>query len=557
MNKDLLALKLNRAVWVSFLEKEEYEKGINFFDTYISGLDEIKKIPAYKKIAEEETNISIILFSTKINVIAEKYFNEGRWADAAICYTAYFKYKTDNFYAIKNFADCLGNLGQNDLKTELISLMENTEITEFSQYKTIAESYANDHNYTKAIEYINKYFGLMQPDITAYEYNLRGCYYNCLFSDITQNIEDAYKSMEDFEKASDMEPKQNLYAKNATIMAGKCEDSQIGRKYWDRILENGGLTNDDKYDYAAYCLKHEVFDGWHEYFDSRFDKENNATQFPKLSKPKWNGKKDLSKSTLLVRCEQGFGDTFLMYGYMPRLTKLAKHVIFVVQNAIYPLLKNNDMGVEVLPESEDINKIKYDYYIPSMSVPIVLKMTRENLSVGEGYIKADKNLVKEYKEKYFNNDKFKIGLSFSGSTIGNKTRDIKVENMLPLDELENVELYSLTRDMPEESFECFKKHKVDTAVSTFNDFSQTAAYMENLDLVLTADNCILNLAGALGKKTFALFNWSYEFRWFDLSGDNVVWLTSVKPFKNDSYNDWASSINKAVKEIKKLIKKEK
>ena len=33
---------------------------------------------------------------------------------------------------------------------------------------------------------------------------------------------------------------------------------------------------------------------------------------------------DISKSTLLVHCEQGFGDTFLMWGYMPRIKKFAQ-----------------------------------------------------------------------------------------------------------------------------------------------------------------------------------------------------------------------------------------
>ena len=78
--------------------------------------------------------------------------------------------------------------------------------------------------------------------------------------------------------------------------------------------------------------------------------------------------------------------------------------------------------------------------------------------------------------------------------------------------------------------------------------------MANLDVVLTSDNCILNLAGALGLKTLGLYNWHYEFRWFDLSGDNVVWLTSVKPFVNKGINDWATSIEPAVEEIKTMIK---
>ena len=77
--------------------------------------------------------------------------------------------------------------------------------------------------------------------------------------------------------------------------------------------------------------------------------------------------------------------------------------------------------------------------------------------------------------------------------------------------------------------------------------------MEICDLIISTDNCILNLAGALGKTTFGLFNSVNQFRWFDLTGENTIWLTSVKPFVNDEYNAWNSSVSKAIEEIKKLI----
>ena len=73
--------------------------------------------------------------------------------------------------------------------------------------------------------------------------------------------------------------------------------------------------------------------------------------------------------------------------------------------------------------------------------------------------------------------------------------------------------------------------------------------IKNLDIVVTTDNCIMNLAGALGIKTYAIFNWSYESRWFDLTGENTIWLTSVKPFVNNEMDNWDFSIDNILKEI--------
>ena len=80
------------------------------------------------------------------------------------------------------------------------------------------------------------------------------------------------KSLESFKSASDMAPYVKLYAKNVTIMASKAEDFETGKKYWDRILDMDVLNNDDKYDYAAFVLKHEDFAGWHKYFWCKISK---------------------------------------------------------------------------------------------------------------------------------------------------------------------------------------------------------------------------------------------------------------------------------------------
>ena len=146
----------------------------------------------------------------------------------------------------------------------------------------------------------------------------------------------------------------------------------------------------------------------------------------------------------------------------------------------------------------------------------------------------------------------KIGISFSGNANGNRTRDISIDKFLPLDELENVEIYCLTKGVEDSSFDGFKNNKVINIAKEFKDFADTAAVIDCLDLVITSDNCILNLAGGLGKKTFGLFNWQTEFRWFDLTGENVVWYTTVKPFVNKAIDSWEDTILDVVAEVRNL-----
>src|SRR5574344_858111 len=551
---DFLLLKLNRSVWVALLEERKILEAIGYFESYQANLAMFRENKELKEDVVEEISFSQGFFLSKITDIAEKYFNDENYAMASICYTSILKYNHYNGDTIKNYIECLDKLEQFDLETEIIEHLEKVVPNDVSLYKMLAETYDKKGNNYKSVEYLEKYFDKREM-ITSIEYNLLGCYYNKLYSDNTHKIEDVIKSLDNFSIACDMEPYNKLYIKNATIMAAKSNDYETGRKYWDKLLELDNLSNDDKYDYAAFCLKNKDFDGWHKYFGARFKKENNPTAFPKINKPEWNGVKDIRNSTLLIYYEQGFVDTFLMWGYMPRIVNLTKHIIFVVEYSIYYLLKDNEYGIEVLAKSSiDLAKLKFDYYIPSMSIPIALKLAGRDLSVGKNYIKVKPEIVKSFKEKYFNNDKLKIGISFAGSISGNHSRDISVDKFLPLDNLKNIEIYSITKEISDDSFKIFKNNKVINLAKEFNTFEDTAAAIENMDVVITSDNCILNLAGALGKKTLALFNWHYEFRWFDLTGDNVVWLTSVKPFVNDGIDNWEYSINNTIKEIEKIKK---
>lgn len=544
---EILALKLNRAVWIAYLEEGKFQEAINHYDFYCSLLVGYKyKNAEEKAIITFELLYSRDLFLKKLEPIIDKLLKEEKFADALMCCNVYFKQNPKNFMLSIKYINCLNKVEQHDLAKVLLDNAVNLEADIPNRDTLIAQAYAQCKVYDKAIMYQEKFIE-NNINVAAGDYNNLGCFYHDLFRN-NYNIDDAQKSVDAFCKASSMESNP-VFIKNITIVASKLNQQEVVRDAWNKLLKINKLSNDDKFDYAAFCLKNKDFESWHKYFEARFDKEHGKTQFPKLNKPKWNGIKDISKSTLLVHYEQGFGDTILMWGYVPRLKKYAKHIIYVVQKELYDLLKDNEYDIEVMPNTTDLSKIKYDYYLPSMSIPTVLKYGIEEIPIGEGFIKANSKLVKEFKSKYFNNDKLKIGLSLKGHKDGDLTRDIKVQDLLPLDELNGVEFYCFTKDFNDTEFEIFKNNKVINIAKGFNNFADTAAAMENVDLFISTDNCLLNLAGALGKKTFGLFNWNNQFRWFDLSGDDIVWLSSVKPFVNEKMNDWSISINKITDEI--------
>ena len=250
--------------------------------------------------------------------------------------------------------------------------------------------------------------------------------------------------------------------------------------------------------------------------------------------------------------EQGLGDAFLFSRFLFELKNKAAKIILRTPQTTLELLKNNFKFAEVISSDEDnLNKIRFDYHIPLMSIPMAINLSPDNISHTEKYISANDEKARRYKEKFFKGDKFKIGFSYQGSTVGLATRDIELKFLEPLFNIPNVECYMLQYKIRDE---IYKGMNVKNLGNNIKDFDDTAAMIENMDLIVTTDNSILNLAGAMGKKTFALFNNVPEFRWFDLTGDDVKWYKSVKPYIADKQNNWAPLIQKVKSDIEGLVK---
>ena len=94
--------------------------------------------------------------------------------------------------------------------------------------------------------------------------------------------------------------------------------------------------------------------------------------------------------------------------------------------------------------------------------------------------------------------------------------------------------------------EVVESDKVVALGDTFNEFTDTACAIKNMDIVISTDNVILNLAGALGVKTYGLFNKHANFRWYKLKGDDTGWYKSVKPLQVEENNCWSEVFSEVI-----------
>ena len=556
---NLQYLKFDNAFFMALLEDGKLLESNEYFNLHLNQIKNLKIDKKRKFVKEEEFKKSLILYVNGLIKKAEEYNIQSNYAKSIICYEIASKYNSkvyEDVLVLKIFIKCLIKTNQKDLANDMIEHYIQITNSNPNEYKYLAEMFdlmGDNKNSTKFMEeYLNS---KNSDEITADEYNLCGLYYNRLYFDDYSNISIAQKSIEFFEKAHRINPNSMLYLHNITILARYTNDYEKSNKAWQKLLKMGELSEIQKYDYALLCMKLPNFTDWHKYYGARYSSDLEKYAFHSFKQPLWDGIKDISNSTLLLHWEQGYGDNILMYGYINRILNRAKQIKFVVPDPLYNLLKNNNDKIEIIQNSTfNPNFHKFDYYLPIMSLPKILNISRETVSVGEGYISVNENIIKKYKDKYFCSDKYKIGIAFNGNKNINIIRNIPIKYFAELNKLKDVDIFILNKDIPDKDLDIFTNNNAYNIAKTFHNFEDTAAAIKNCNIIITSDNCIMNLAAAVGKKTFCLFNWSSEWRWFDLSGDDVVWYTNVKPFVNTKMNDWKPTMEKVVTELEKYIK---
>ena len=542
MDIDLLT-KFNRGLCLSLIDTNVIE-AIRMYREYSSYLHNNDGEEACKK----ELLAVRAAFLKKLIDFVELEENKTKTGDLIACYQELIVAFPKNEDLYVKCAKCFKKLEQYDIEVELLEKAFKIKPFGLENLKTLYDAYRNNEQLEKAKETAEKIIE-KEPDNSDNYYRL---------GEISDKIYNKYEKEEDIknailnlEIAKKMNPNKKLYYKALTILYTKTGDFQKVKEAWDNCFKfKSQITNTDFVDYGMFLIRTGDFKNGFEFYEKRFITETKAVQYPKINKPIYDGKKDISGKTLLVQSEQGFGDVFLFSRFFYELKNRNIKIIARVPNTTLEIVKRSFPFVQAVSNEKKLEDINFDYHIPLMSLPLALNLNKANIPNKGKYLFADENKTKEFKNKLFNNNKFKIGINYKGSLRGLNTRNVPLEELLPLTKINNVQVYSLQFDEPDETFKDTNIINLAPYIKTFDD---TASLTDNMDLMITADNSTMNLSGALGKKTFCLFNMIPEFRWFDLKGNDVKWYSFVKPYQCKKQSEWKPVIEKMVEDIKNMI----
>jgi len=395
-------------------------------------------------------------------------------------------------------------------------------------------------NYEKALEIAPN-----NPQI----YNNLGIVYN----KINQND----KAIENYNKAIELNPNNFEAYSNLghTYSKKRLFDLSIN-SYEKAIKIKPDLANAYSDLSVVYLIQGNFLTGL-EFFELRFFKTNANVCTTKLPTPKWNGA-PIKDKTIYVYHEQGYGDTIMFSRYLPVLESMGAKVLFKPQKELESLFKDNNMKAEIISSDIPDETIKFDEHIPLMSLLRVLRVNLGNISSSEGYLKANAEKEKFSKEKYFNNNKYKIGIFWHGDPahINDANRSIPLKYFNSFAGLDNVELYSLQKGTGIEQLkELSDSVKIIDIGSDFNDYSDTAAAIANLDLVITVDTSVAHLSAAMNKPTWILLPHFPDWRWL-LDREDSPWYKSVKLFRQNEPGNWEELFIRVYNELKlKMLEK--
>lgn len=250
----------------------------------------------------------------------------------------------------------------------------------------------------------------------------------------------------------------------------------------------------------------------------------NSKRFESLS--------DLNEKTVILYCEQGYGDIIQFSRYIPLIKEHCKKLFIYCPIALHRLFEYFeceliDKDEEVLPE--------HDGHVLSFSLPFLLNIR----DVDTPYIKVNEN-----EDLLAFKNKFKIGIAWEGSVYNfhSSVKSCPLKHFKSLIK-DNVSFFMLQKQIYDdrllEDAADFELNGV-----KINDFYDTAKLINSLDLVVSIDTAILHLAGAMGKKTIGILSKECDSRWLV-----DTWYSNMFLVRQSKLNDWETVFS----DVKKLI----
>jgi tetratricopeptide (TPR) repeat protein len=276
--------------------------------------------------------------------------------------------------------------------------------------------------------------------------------------------------------------------------------------------------------------------GWEEY-EWRWRLRQAAGASQDAMGPAWDGA-DPAGKTILLYAEQGFGDAIQFVRYALKLRERGAEVVLQCAPELKPLFAQMPGILAVLGYDEP--PPRFDQCCPLLGLPRLFGTTLEGIPADIPYLRAEPRKIQRWRDTLaLDAAVAHVGLVWAGRAA---SRTLRLEQLAPLGTIPRVVFHSLQKgSAADEAARTPHGMKLVDWSAQLRDFSDTAALIANLDLVVSVDTAVAHLAGAIGKPVWTLTPFPPEWRWL-LDRTDSPWYPSMRLFRQRRLNDWTAVI---------------
>jgi len=195
---------------------------------------------------------------------------------------------------------------------------------------------------------------------------------------------------------------------------------------------------------------------------------------------------------------------------------------------------------------------EFDVHCPLPSLPGATGTTLQTIPASIPYLSADSLLVESWRTRLTSiTGRAKVGLTWAGGPAhkNDRNRSMPLAALLPLWQVRDVSYISLQKGAGADQVHSLPEGSTLTDwTADLNDFADTAALIQNLDLVITVDTSVGHLAGAMGKPVWVLLPFAPDWRWM-LSRDDSPWYPTMRLFRQPTIGDWETPIKQVLQSL--------
>jgi hypothetical protein len=274
----------------------------------------------------------------------------------------------------------------------------------------------------------------------------------------------------------------------------------------------------------------------------------------------WRGE-SLQGKRVLLWCEQGFGDAIQFIRFAQDIAQRGASVTVLAPQPLANLVRSAP-GVSHVTTAEKPLPA-YDYHCPLMSLPYRLGVSANvaELHGAAAYLFPETSRVDAWHSRLQTHSGHKVGVAWAGAARGNSAqlaaidirRNVPFELLAPILSVGDYSFFSLQKNAGSAAASVSQPSPAGIAAgrliagrmvdhsAEWQDFSDTAAFIANLDLVITVDTAVAHLAAALGKPVWLLNRYDTCWRWLLQRGDSL-WYSTLRQFRQPALGDWETVI---------------